>query len=181
MLKGVPTGPCISGFGLRGHSLGAVPQPRLLSPLGSSSQVFQEKRRHVSVCLSQHGAALTGRGKLCLLALECGCFSGEAAIARCYGARRGTGNYYQLHMRETTAPSESCRSTDTNVLLATRNQVGRHGLYPGHHSGIFVAPRTHKMQKPSVGQGLYPILLLALSASTTSAYTNLSVSQELYP
>ncbi len=94
-----------------------------------------------------------------MLALEFGCFSGEAAIARCYGARRGTGNYYQLHMRDTMAPSESCRSTDTNVLLATRNQVGRHGLYPGHYSGIFVAPRMQETQKPSVGQGLYPILL----------------------
>jgi hypothetical protein len=116
-----------------------------------------------------------------LLALEFGCFSGEAAITRCYGARRGTGNYYQLHMRDTTAPSELCRSMDTNVLLATCNQVGRHGLYPGHYSRMFIAPRMHKMQKPSVGQGLYPILLLALSASTTSAFTSLGVSQESSP
>jgi hypothetical protein len=36
----------------------------------------------------------------------------------------------------------------------------------------------HKMQKPSVSQGLYPILLLALLASTTSAYTCLGVSQD---
>ncbi len=65
--------------------------------------------------------------------------------------------------------------------LATRNQVGRHGLYPGHYSGIFVAPRMHETQKPSISQGLYPSLLLALSASTTSTYTSLSVSQESYP
>jgi hypothetical protein len=61
--------------------------------------------------------------------------------------------------------------------LATHNQVGRHGLYPGHYSGIFIAPRMHEMQKPSISQGLYPILLLALLDLTTSAYTSLSVSQ----
>jgi hypothetical protein len=65
--------------------------------------------------------------------------------------------------------------------LATRNQVGRHGLYPGHYSGIFVTPRMHKTQKPSISQGMYPVLLLALLASTTSAYTSLGVSQESYP
>jgi hypothetical protein len=173
--------PCILVIGLRGHSLGAIPQPRLLSPLRSSLHVFQEKHIHVSVLLSQHGTALTGRGKLCLLALEFRCFSGEAAIAHCYGARRGMGNYYQLHMRDTTAPSKSCRSTDTNVLLATCNHMGRHGLYSRHYSGVFIAPRTHETQKPSVGQGLYPILLLALSALPTSAYTSLGVSQESYP
>jgi hypothetical protein len=65
--------------------------------------------------------------------------------------------------------------------LATRNQEGRYGLYPGYYPGIFVAPRTHEPQKPSVSQGLYQILLLALLALTTSAYTSLGVSQESYP
>ncbi len=65
--------------------------------------------------------------------------------------------------------------------LATRNQVGRHGLYPGYYPGIFIAPRMHETQKPSVSQGQYLILLLALSASTTSAYTSLGVFQESYP
>jgi hypothetical protein len=35
------------------------------------------------------------------------------------------------------------------------------------------------MQKPSISQGLYPILLLALLALMTSAYTSLGVSQDL--
>ncbi len=123
VLKGVPTSPCILVIGLRGHRLGAVPQPRLLSPLRSSLQAFQEKCRHVSVLLSQHGTALTGRGSSFLLALELGCFLGEAAIAHCYGMRRRTGNYYQLHMRDTTALSKSCRSMDTNVLLVDKRLV----------------------------------------------------------
>jgi hypothetical protein len=65
--------------------------------------------------------------------------------------------------------------------LATRNQVERHGLYLGYYPGIFIAPRMHETQKPSISQGLYRILLLALLASMTSAYTSLGVSQELYP
>ena len=65
--------------------------------------------------------------------------------------------------------------------LVTRNQVGRHGLYPGHYSGIFATPRMHKTKKPRISQELYPILLLALLAFTTSAYTSLGVSQESYP
>jgi hypothetical protein len=39
----------------------------------------------------------------------------------------------------------------------------------------------HKTQKPSVSQGLNPILLLALLASMTSAYTCLGVSQDWNP
>ena len=105
VLRGVPTSPCISVIGLRGHSLGAVPQPRLLSPLRSSSQAFQEKCRRVSVLLPQHRTALTGRGNSFLLALELGCFSREAAIARCYAAGRRTGKNYRLQMGDTTAPS----------------------------------------------------------------------------
>ncbi len=41
--------------------------------------------------------------------------------------------------------------------------------------------QTHETQKPSVSQGLYPILLLALLASMTSAYTSLGVSQGSNP
>ncbi len=50
--RGFQRAPVSWFFGLPGHSLGAVPQPRLLSPLRSSSQVSQEKCRHVSVLLS---------------------------------------------------------------------------------------------------------------------------------
>ncbi len=39
----------------------------------------------------------------------------------------------------------------------------------------------HETQKPSVSQGLYPILLLALLALTTSAYTSLGISQDSNP
>jgi hypothetical protein len=52
----------VSWFGLYGHSLGAVPQPRLLSPSGLHCRHFWEKRRCVSVLLPQHGTTLTLRG-----------------------------------------------------------------------------------------------------------------------
>jgi hypothetical protein len=116
-----------------------------------------------------------------LLALELGCFSREAAIACCYGVRRGTGNNYQLYMGDTMAPSESCRSTDTTVLLAIVTKWEDMGCTPGITPGYSLLPRTHKTQKPSISQGLYPILLLALSALMTSTYTSLGVSQDLNP
>jgi hypothetical protein len=82
---------------------------------------------------------------------------------------------------DTTAPSKSCRSTNTNVLLAIVTKWEDMDCTPGTTPGYLSLPRTHKMQKPSFSQGLYPILLLALLALTTSAYTSLGVSQELNP
>jgi hypothetical protein len=120
-------------------------------------------------------------GQLFLIALELGCFSREAAIAHCYSARQRTGINYQLHMGDTTAPSESCRSTDTNVLLAIVTKWEDMGCTPGTTPGYLLLPRTHEMQKPNVSQGLYPTLLLALLASTTTAYTSLGVSQDSKP
>jgi hypothetical protein len=55
------------------------------------------------------------------------------------------------------------------------------GCTPGTTPEYLSLLRMHKMQKPSVSQGLYPILLLALLASTTSAYTSLGVSQDSNP
>ncbi len=116
-----------------------------------------------------------------MIALKLGCFSREAVIGCCYGARRRLGNNYQLHMVDTTAPSKSCRSTHMNVLLASVTEWEDMGCTPGTTTGYSLLPRTHKMQKPSISQGLYPILLLALLALTTSTYTSLSVSQDSNP
>ncbi len=120
-------------------------------------------------------------GQLFLLALELGCFSREAAIAHCYGVRWRTRNNYLLHMGDATAPSKSCRSTDTNVLLAIVIKWEDIGCTPGTTPGYSSLPRMHETLKPSVSQGLYPILLLALSASMTSTYTSLGVSQDSNP
>jgi hypothetical protein len=82
---------------------------------------------------------------------------------------------------DTRAPYESCRSTDTNLLLASVTKWEDMGCTPGMTPEYSSLLQMHEMQKPSVSQGLYPILLLALSASTTRAYTCLGVSQDLNP
>jgi hypothetical protein len=62
-----------------------------------------------------------------------------------------------------------------------RNQVGRQGLYSGHYSGVFVTPENARNAENKCQSGVVPILLLALSALTTSAYTSLSFLQGLNP
>jgi hypothetical protein len=67
---------------------------------------------------------------------------------------------------------------DTNVLLAIVTKWEDMGCTPGTTPGYSLLPRMHKTQKPSISQGLYQILLLALLASTTSTYTSLGASQD---
>jgi hypothetical protein len=55
------------------------------------------------------------------------------------------------------------------------------GCTPGTTPEYLLLLQMHKMQKPSVSQGLYPILPLALSALMTSAYTSLGVPQDSNP
>jgi hypothetical protein len=82
---------------------------------------------------------------------------------------------------DTTAPFKLCRSTDTNLLLASITKWEDMGCTPGTTPEYLSLLQTHKMQKPSVSQGLSSILLLALSASMTSAYTSLGVFRDLNP
>jgi hypothetical protein len=135
VLKGVPTRPCILVIGLCGHNLGAVPQPRLSSPLRSSTQAFLGEAQ-TCVCSPSSTRGSSDQWKqLFLLALELGCFSREAAIAGCYGARWRTGNNYHLHMGDIMAPSKSCRCTDMNVLLAIVTKWEDMGCIPGTTPG----------------------------------------------
>jgi hypothetical protein len=68
-----------------------------------------------------------------------------------------------------------------NLLLASITKWEDMGCTPGTTPEYLSLLRMHKMQKPSISQGLYPILLLALSASTTRAYTSLGVFQDSNP
>ncbi len=79
----------------------------------------------------------------------------------------------------TTALFESCRSTNTNLLLASVTNWEDMGCTLGTTLEYLSLLRMHVMQTPSVSQGLYPILLLALLALETSAYTSLDVLQGL--
>jgi len=61
---------------------------------------------------------------------------------------------------DTVASFESCRSTDTNVLLASVTKWEDMGCTPGTTPKYLSLPRMQETQKPSVSQGLYQILLL---------------------
>jgi hypothetical protein len=82
---------------------------------------------------------------------------------------------------DTIAPFKSCRSTNTNLLLASITKWEDMGCTPGTTPEHSLLLQMHEMQKPSVSQRLFPILLLALLASTTSAYICLVVSQDSNP
>jgi hypothetical protein len=68
-----------------------------------------------------------------------------------------------------------------NFILAKRNWAERHWVYSGHYPRIFVAPKNAKNAETKHWLGAVPILLLAISASTTGAYSSLDVSQESNP
>ncbi len=59
--------------------------------------------------------------------------------------------------------------------------MGRHRLYSGHYFELFVAPKNTWSAETKHQLGAIPILLLALLASTTSAYSSLGVLQNLNP
>jgi hypothetical protein len=82
---------------------------------------------------------------------------------------------------DTTAPFESCRSTDTNVLLASVTKWEDMGCTPGTTPEYSLLPRMQETQNPNLSQGMYQILLLAISALRTSAYTSLCVLQGSTP
>jgi hypothetical protein len=82
---------------------------------------------------------------------------------------------------DTMAPFESCRSTDMNLLLASVTKWEDMGCTLSTTLEYSLILRMHETQKPSISQGLYPILLLALLALTTSTYTSLGVSQDSNP
>ncbi len=62
-----------------------------------------------------------------------------------------------------------------------RDQVGSHELYSGNYSGVFIAPKNAQNEETKCQSGAVPILLLALLALMTGAYSSLDVSQGLNP
>ncbi len=57
----------------------------------------------------------------------------------------------------------------------------RHGLYSGHYSEVFVAPKNAQNAETKHQSEAVPILLLTLLALTTSVYSSLGVLQGLNP
>jgi hypothetical protein len=54
-------------------------------------------------------------------------------------------------------------------------------MYSGHYPRILIAPKNAQNTETKRQSGAVPILLLAISASMTSAYSSLGVSQGLTP
>ncbi len=54
------------------------------------------------------------------------------------------------------APFESCRSTDTNLLLASVTKWEDTGLYSEHYSGVFVAPTNARNAETKRQSGAVP-------------------------
>ena len=91
------------------------------------------------------------------------------------------GNNYQLHMGKCNGPDQVVQKNGHECTISERNQVGRHGLYSRHYSRVFAAPKNARNTETKHQSGAVPILLLVLLASTTSAYSSLSVLQGLNP
>jgi hypothetical protein len=78
-------------------------------------------------------------------------------------------------------PTQSAQSAQHLISILARNQARRHWVYSGHYPRIFIAPKNARNAEIKRRSGAVPILLIALSASTTSAHANLGVLQELNP
>jgi hypothetical protein len=63
---------------------------------------------------------------------------------------------------DTTALFESCRNTDTNLLLASVTKWEDIGLYSGHYSGVFVAPTNAQNAETKHQSGTVPNLTTSL-------------------
>ncbi len=100
-------------------------------------------------------------------------------VARVWGKEQET--RYLARMGKRIGPTQNTQSAQHLILILARNQARRLWVYSGHYPRIFVAPKNARNAETKRWSGTVPILLLALSASMSSAYTSLGVSQELNP
>jgi hypothetical protein len=91
----------------------------------------------VSVLLPHHGTALTLRGNF---SMKVWASQIEAASTRSYGAGQRIGINYRLHMGRFNGFVQVVQKHGHESTISKHHQVGRHGLYSGHYSGVFVAP-----------------------------------------
>ncbi len=116
-----------------------------------------------------------GRSKLNVGAIVVTCHTAYVATVRCEA-----GNQVPVSYRETRRPHSRRTKVQTQIFISARNQARRHRVYCGNypeHSSLQEC--TKRRNQASVRDLLIP--LLALSASTTSAYSSLRVSRESNP
>jgi hypothetical protein len=80
----------------------------------------------------------------------------EAASARSYGVGRRMGINYQLHMGRYNGPIQVVQKHRYESTISNCHQVGRHGLYSGHYSGVFVAPTNAQNAETKCQSGVVP-------------------------
>jgi hypothetical protein len=102
-----------------------------------------------------------------------------AHVARVWGKEQET--RYLARMGKHIGPTQNAQSAQHLISILACNQARGHWVYSGHYPRIFVAPKNARSTETKRWSGAVPIPLLALSASMTSAYTSLGVSQELNP
>jgi hypothetical protein len=85
--------------------------------------------------------------------------------------------YGEMHKLYSTL----CKAQNTNFILARRNWAEKHWVYSGHYPRIFIAPKNAQNAETKHWSGAVPILLLAILALTTGAYSSLGVLQGLNP
>jgi hypothetical protein len=102
-----------------------------------------------------------------------------AHVARVRGKEQET--RYLARMGKRIGPTQNVQSAQHLISILAHNQARRHWVYSGHYPRIFVTPKNARNAETNRWSGAVPIPLLALSASMTSAYTSLGVSQELNP
>jgi hypothetical protein len=116
-----------------------------------------------------------GWSKLNVGAILVTCHTAHVAIVWCKA-----GNQVPVSYRETRRPHSRRTKVQTGVLILTRNQARRHRVYSGNYpEHLLLQERTKRRNQASVRD--LPIPLLAISASTTSAYSSLGVSRESNP
>jgi hypothetical protein len=103
----------------------------------------------------------------------------SAHVARVQGEEQET--RYLARMGKHIGPTQNAQSAQHLISILARNQARRHWVYSGHYPRIFVASKNAQNTETKRRSGAVPIPLLALLASTTSAYTSLGVLQELNP
>jgi hypothetical protein len=129
----------VSWFGLHGHSLGAVPQPRLHPHQVFIAGILGEAQTCVcSPSSTRDSSDLKGQllaWKFWLLRKK---LPAHVAVVR--GKERESTT--ECIWEDTTTLFELCRSRDMNLLLASITKWEDIGLYSGHYSGVFIAPEN---------------------------------------
>jgi hypothetical protein len=100
-------------------------------------------------------------------------------VARVRGKEQET--RYLARMGKRIGPTQNAQSVQHLISILACNQARRHWVYSEHYPRIFVPPKNARSAETKHWSGAVPILLLALLALTTSAYTSLGVLQELNP